>query len=247
MQTMCKGGTRTRNKLCGPGPCHYMLVTIHQPDFLPWLGFFDRWERSDLYIVLDDVQFLRRGWHHRDRIKTRDGSAWLTVPVVKKGKYNQLIKDVAIDNSAGWRKKHLGAIEANYKKAPNFDYCYEGIKKIYDVGHTLLIDLNMDLLKFAADRLGITTPVTFSSDYAIAAAAGEKLLGLVKAAGGTEYLTGTGSRDYLDEEFFKREGIKVCWQDFGHPEYAQLYGEFVPALSALDYLMMKQEDGPAGG
>ena len=108
-----------------------MIVTIHQPDFMPWLGFFDRWARSDLYIALDDVQFLRRGWHHRDKIKTLQGVQWLTVPVEKKGKYTQKINEVKIAYETDWRKDHLKTIELNYKKAPNFSNIYKKIRDIY--------------------------------------------------------------------------------------------------------------------
>ena len=142
-----------------------MIVTIHQPDFLPWLGFFDRWQKSDLYIVLDDVQFLRRGWQHRDKIKTKEGAAWLTVPVIKKGKHDQLIRDVKIDNGTNWRYKHLKTIESNYSKAPNFEDCFKRIKEIYDKKHLFLIDLNMDILQWVDIELRITTPYVFASAY----------------------------------------------------------------------------------
>jgi hypothetical protein len=217
-----------------------VIVTIHQPDFLPWLGFFDRWRNSDLYIVLDDVQFLRRGWHHRDQIKTHAGSAWLTVPVSKKGQYHQLLKDVKIDDETNWRDKHLRTIELNYKKAPNFRRCYEKIKAIYEQNHPFLIDLNMDLLHFIAAELGIATPLKFASDYNVESTSSQRLIDLVKNAGGDQYLTGLGSKDYLDETLFERENIRVTWQQFNHPVYSQLHGEFIPMLSALDYLMMRE-------
>lgn len=216
-----------------------MMVTVHQPDFLPWLGFFDRWHKSDLYIVLDDVQFLRRGWHHRDRIKTVSGSAWLTVPVSKKGRYNQLIRDVMIDDSKRWRDDHLKTIEFNYKKAPNFERCFGKVSKIYNKGHRYLIDLNMDLLRFAAAELNIGTPVAFASSYHVASQATQRLVDLVKSVEGAVYLTGLGSRDYLDESLFQKEKIRVAWQDYSYPVYPQLHGEFIPMLSSLDYLMMR--------
>ena len=215
------------------------IVTVHQPDFLPWLGFFDRWSNSDLYIVLDDVQFIRRGWHHRDRIKTASGSLWLTVPIVKKGKYDQLVKDAKIDNSTDWQRTHLKTIEINYRKAPNFEHCFEKIKSIYDKRHSFLIDLNMDGLRFIAGELGIRKPLVFSSAYGVKATSSERLTELVKAVGGSGYLAGEGSKDYLDESLFQREGIKVIWQDFKEPLYKQLHGEFIPKLSSLDYLMMR--------
>lgn len=218
-----------------------MIVTIHQPDFLPWLGFFDRWKKSDVYVVLDDVQFLRRGWHHRDKIKTRQGVQWLTVPVISKGKYYQRIMDVLIDAGSDWRSKHLKTIEANYKKSPCFEACFSKLKNVYDKGHQHLIDLNMDLLRFAAEELGITTPVVFASQYAVTSTSSRRLVDLVKAVQGNEYSTGQGSQGYLDRQLFHDSGISLRWQEFDHPVYPQLHGEFVPMLSCLDYLMMRTE------
>ena len=216
-----------------------MVITIHQPDFLPWLGFFDRWRKSDLYIILDDVQFLRRGWHHRDKIKTREGAIWHTVPVVKKGQYHQLFRNVKIDNDTNWRNKHLKTIELNYKKAPNFELYFEKIQNIYNKQHLFLIDMNMELLHFLADELGITTPYIFASDNKITSTSIQRLVDLVKLVDGTDYLTGLGSKDYLDESYFKKENIKVIWHEFQHPIYSQLHGKFIPMLSSFDYLMMR--------
>lgn len=216
-----------------------MTVTIHQPDFLPWLGFFDRWLKSDLYIVLDDVQFLRRGWQNRDRIKTSDGAAWLTVPVLKKGRYDQLIRDVMIDDSTPWRSNHLKTIGHNYKKAPNFDRCFKEVEKIYGMGQKRLMDFNMSLLSYAASELGIKTPIAYASTFHVTTKASERLIDLVKAVGGKRYMTGTGSRDYLNEELFAREGIEVIWHEYKHPVYDQLSGDFIPELSVIDYLMMR--------
>lgn len=221
-----------------------MIVTVHQPDFLPWLGFFDRWKNSDIYIALDDVQFLRRGWHHRDRIKTAKGAGWLTVPVCKKGKYNQLIRDVRIDNSTTWYSDHLKTIEHNYRKAPNFERCFSKIKAIYDKRHSFLIDLNMDLLHFAKSELGIDTPAVMASDYCLKSVSTQRLVDLVKAVGGSVYLTGSGSEGYLEEVLFIKENIQVKWQEYKHPVYRQLHGSFIPMLSSLDYLMMRS---PVGG
>lgn len=219
-----------------------MIVTIHQPDFIPWLGFFDRWHKSDLYIALDDVQFLRRGWHHRDRIKTVSGPAWLTVPVCKKGRYNQLIRDVTIDDSKRWRDIHLKTIEFNYKKAPNFDRCFNEVSKIYNKRHRYLIDLNIDLLRFVAAELDINTPIVFASSFKVKAKGSERLVALTKSAHGTTYLTGMGSKDYLDESLFSKESIEVIWHEYEQPIYNQLSGTFIPKLSAIDYLMMKDLD-----
>jgi len=219
-----------------------MIVTIHQPDFLPWLGFFDRWEKSDTYIVLDDVQFIRRGWHHRDKIKTQNGIEWLTVPVQKKGRYSQTIKEVRINNEENWRHKHLETIQAAYRKATNFDLVYGRLSEIYNVDHDLLISFNMNLLRLCSKMLDINTLVVFASEFNVKSTGSQRLVDLVKSVGGKEYLTGSGSRDYLDEALFNKEGINVCWQKFHHPVYQQFHGSFEKMLSSLDYLMMRDKD-----
>lgn len=215
-----------------------MIVTIHQPDFLPWLGFFDRWKKSDIYIVLDDVQFLRRGWHNRDRIKTPQGVKWLTIPVKKSGRYLQQIRDVEIDSGSEWAKGHLGIIKASYGKAPNYGRFYPFIEKIYIKRHARLMDLNMDFLRFISSVLEIKTPVVFSSALKTEKTGTERLLELVRVVGGDTYMTGLGSKDYLEEALFGKEGIKVLWQEFEHPVYRHMYGDFEKGLSTLDYLMM---------
>ena len=217
-----------------------MIATIHQPDFLPWLGFFERWKHSDLFIVLDDVQFLRQGWHNRDKIKTINGVKWITVPVLKKGAYYQEIKDVEIDNSHNWRNKHLKLIHASYKKASNFEHIFFQLSKIYMKNYNKLIDLNMDLLRFCASEFKINTPVVFASNFNIKATGNYKLIELLKKLKNKKYLTGTGSRAYLNETLFNKENIEVCWQEFIHPVYNQLHAEFVENISAIDYLMMNK-------
>ena len=213
------------------------IVVIHQPDFMPWLGFFDRWKRSEIYIILDDVQFLRRGWHHRDKIKTKNGAKWLTVPVIKKGKYHQLIRDVKIDNQISWRSKHLNTIEANYKKAPYFEYYITKLRNVYDKKHTFLIDLNMSLLHLFAQEFGIITTNVFASDKYIKSTSTQRLVDLVKSVDGTAYFTGIGSKKYIDNSLFIKENIEIIWQEFNHLVYPQLHGDFIPNLSCLDFVM----------
>ena len=215
-----------------------MIVTVHQPDFLPWLGFFDRWQESNIYIVLDDVQFLRRGWHHRDKIKTQNGVQWLTVPVRKKSRYHQTIKEVRINTDENWRHKPMKSIQAAYRKATNFDLVYGRLSEIYNMDHDLLISFNMNLLRLCSKMFGISTPLVFASEFNVKSTGSQRLVDLVKSVGGKEYLTGTGSRDYLDEVLFNKEGINICWQKFEHPVYKQLHGSFENMLSALDFLMM---------
>lgn len=216
-----------------------MIVTIHQPDFLPWLGFFERWQRSDLYVVLDDVQYIRRGWQHRDKIKTAQGVQWLTVPVRKKGRYHQLVSEVEIDWQEAWDVAMLKRLQDAYAKAPNLNETNALLASVFDQKCRLLMDLNLDLLKACAARLGIAKPMMLASALGGSELKSTaRLIHLVKAAGGDTYLTGLGSRSYLDESQCREAGIEVVWQDYSHPVYPQLHGDFAPMLSVIDFLMM---------
>lgn len=210
-------------------------VCIHQPDFCPYLGFFDRLLNSDHFILLDDVQFIRRGWQHRDRIKGRHDTPWLTLSI-KKGDYKQTIKEVLLVTDSAWKANNLNLIRACYEKAPYFDLIYPKIEAIYNTNHKLLIDFNLDFLEMALKLFEIEIPITYASKYCLKTTGSSRLLELTLAVDGTTYLTGLGSKDYLDEEIFTSKNIKVEWQNFNHPVYPQLYGNFVPMLSCLDII-----------
>jgi hypothetical protein len=213
-----------------------MTVCIHQPDFVPWLGFFDRLIKADVFVILDDVQFLRRGWQNRNRIKTPDGWRWLTVPVKQKGKFSQPINQVVLANDTPWRRKHLGALVSGYSGAPNFDQIYPEILKVYDKNDFLLIDFNMSLIKLVLDILNIDIPIRFASEFNFATRKSHLLVDLVRALDGDTYLSGQGARSYMDEKLFLEHGIETRWQEFKHPQYNQLHGEFIPDLSIMDVL-----------
>ena len=218
------------------------IVTIHQPDFFPWIGFFRRWKQSDLFIVLDDVQFIRRGWHHRDQIKTAKGVRWLTVPVEKKGNYLQAIRDVRISECSEWRRNHLNAIAAAYKDAPFFKAIFPKIEQLYAKPFSKIMDFNISILQFVAELFTIDTPVKYASDFKITAKGTDRILQLIKRSGGTDYLTGLGAKGYLNESQFTSQQIRVLWDGFIPPRYPQLHGEFVPTLSIIDALMMNSNE-----
>lgn len=213
-------------------------IFIHQPDFLPWMGFFHRWAVSDLFIMLDDVQFIRRGWHHRDKIKGPEGVRWLTVPVRKKGNFFQSINEVDLMTTEGWQNDHLNLIHALYKNAPQFKNIFPKIQAIYGKPSFRLMDLNLNFLLFVADLLEIHTPYRFSSEFGIREKGSERLIELILLSQGTEYLTGLGSKGYLEEAGFSAKGIRVLWDEFKTPYYPQLHGSFIPDLSILDALMI---------
>lgn len=212
-------------------------ICIHQPDFLPYLGFFDRLLKSDLFVVLDNVQFLRRGWHHRDKIKTLQGVQWLTVPIQKKNRYSQLIKDTKIENGTHWKRKHLSTIEQNYSKAPYFRQYIGGLQRIYEKSFDYLLDLNMELLQWSMGILGCSIKTVFASSLPVTSTGSLRLVEIVEFLGGTTYLSGTGAKAYLEEELFTARNLAVKWQNFIHPIYPQLFGNFVPNLSVLDCVL----------
>lgn len=212
-------------------------VCIHQPDFVPWLGFFDRLFHVDVFIVLDHVQFIRRGWQHRDRIKVGGEARWLTLPVLKSGRYDQRIDEVELDESQNWRQKHLRSLESAYARAPHAAEAMPAVRAVYERPHRLMVDFNMDFLNLFMEMLKIDVRVYRSSAMACAGSSNELLIGLVKSVGGTSYMTGMGARDYLDEAKFSAAGVEVAWRRFSSPEYPQIGGgPFLPGLSALDAL-----------
>ena len=213
------------------------VVYIHQPDFAPWLGFFDRLKRCDVFIVLDNVQFLRRGWHHRDRIRTAGGERWLTVPVLKRGRQEQPINRVEIDESTDWRRQHLEILRHAYARAPCFQPHFSAISEIYGRRHGRLIDLNSDLIDYLARQLDAVADTCLASELSVEGRGIGMLVELVRAVGGSTYLTGQGARAYLDESRFAAAGIEVEWQRFADPAYPQVHGDrFVRGLSGLDRL-----------
>lgn len=212
-------------------------VCIHQPDFAPFLGFFHKIVKSDIYVVFDHVQYIKRGWHHRDQIKTKDGPTWLTVPVLQGGRYKQKINEVEIDNSIDWQQKHLDLIRHNYARAAHFQPYFGEIAAIYEKRHAKLLELNMDILRYFFNVLGIERKIVFSSEFGFEEAKNELLVKIVKAVGADAYYTGSGSRDYLDEKLFADNGIRVIWQEFKMPAYEQPWGPFVPNLSMIDTLL----------
>lgn len=211
------------------------IVCIHQPDFVPHLGFFHRLLLADHFILLDDVKFIKDGWQHRDRIKSRNGSTWLTLSV-RKGSHHQHINEVVMAEGNKWIDHNLNLLHECYSKAKYFPEVFPQVESIYRGDHRRMIDFNCALLDLAMGYFDISIPITRASEYGIATTSSTRLLALVQAKQGDTYYSGTGSRDYLDEEIFRAAGVRVIWQDFTHPVYPQLHGDFEPMLSCLDVL-----------
>ena len=214
-----------------------MIVGIHQPNFLPWLGYFYKIAKSDVFVLLDNVQYTKNSFINRNRIKTSQGAMWLTVPVRIKGRFGQLIKDVEINDTVDWQKKHLGTLGANYGKARFFEAIFQGLKTIYYADDwSNLCELNVRLLEWVLSLLKLEKRIVRASDLNVKGESTRLLVSIVKAVGGDVYLSGFGGAKYQEEELFKQEGIELQYYEFNHPVYPQLWSDFVPNLSIIDLL-----------
>jgi len=215
-------------------------VTIHQPDFAPWLGFFDRLNNADIFVVLDDAQFLKNGWHNRDKIKNTNGQPlWLTVPVLTKGRGLQKINEVKINLNGNWKDKHLKTLYYCYKDCEHFKDVYWMVEIAYASPEKSLLWFNFKLILNILEMLTNSTDklyVYLASELGIKDKATNRLVKICQHFGADKYLSGIGAKEYLEVEKFEKAGIEVVWQQFEHPVYPQQFGEFVPGLSALDYL-----------
>ena len=219
-----------------------MVVSIAQPNYIRWLGFFNKILLSDTYVVFDDVQFPRgKDYANRNQIKTNNGKMWLTVPVIGKSDlkpWNQI--EI---NKNGWVNKHLSNIESFYKKTPYFNEYYPEIKNIYLKDHNLLIDLTLDLIKHFLKILDKEVKIVLSSDIKTDLKGLDKILYILKNLNTTKYISGDGdgSKRYIDEKLFSDQGIELVWQNYKHPIYKQQFNEFIPYMSILDLLF---NEGP---
>lgn len=213
-------------------------IAVHQPNYLPYFGFFSKMNSSDIFVIYDDAQFVKNDYHHRNRIRIYNGWKWLTVPVEKK--YIP-IKDIRINNDYLWKgmkwpKIHLKEISDNYINCPHFTKYESEITNIYNTTYDKLIDLNMDLIYFLMNAFNINTKIVFASELDFTSASTKRLVDIVDELDGDVYLSGSGGRDYLDVTLFEENGITVEFQDLRHPIYQQSYKDFVDNLSAIDTL-----------
>jgi hypothetical protein len=214
-----------------------MIVSINQPAYLPWLGYFHRIAISDLHIVLDHVQFAKNSVVNRNKIRTPQGSCWLTVPLKTKGRFGALaIQDVEIADEQPWRKKHWQSLKTNYAKAPFFAEHAPFFEAIYAKPWSKLSELMRAINDYLLHALGIRTPLRYSSQMVPRGKKEELVLNLCKEAGATTYVSGPFGRDYLDASAFAKEGIAVFFHDYTHPHYAQIFPNFEPFMSVLDLL-----------
>lgn len=223
------------------------LVAIHQPNFLPWLGYFDKIMRSDVFVMLDDAQFPRTGgtWTNRVRILVAGQPAWVTVPVDRSRSGPRNVAEMQIKPDRRWPDKALATFRQEYIKSPFFDEIFPLVKEILESPTPSLVDYNMTGLRHLLDVMGIPTHhLVLASDLGAESTGTERLADLVNAVDGTAYLAGGGAEGYQDDDLLRARGIVVCPQEFVHPTYRQRKAEeFVPGLSIIDALF---NVGPAG-
>jgi hypothetical protein len=214
-----------------------VIVAAHQPNFAPWLGFFDKMLHADVLVLLDSVQFTKRGYQNRARIKSSDGAQWLTVPVVTKGRYDQMTCDVEIDDTADWRRVHLRTLQSVLAKAPHSDALFECLEPVYaQSGGRRLVEVTTELIGEIVKRLEIPTRLVALSELGCEGSGSRLMLNLTRAVGGDVYLSGVTGRRYLEQGMFAEAGVELRYHEFVPFEYPQLHGPFVPGLSCLDYL-----------
>lgn len=213
-------------------------IAILQSNYIPWKGYFDMINLVDEFILYDDMQFTRRDWRNRNKIKTPDGLKWLTIPVISKGKFDQKINETQVSDSK-WCRSHWHALTLNYGKAPYFKEYEERIHRVYQAceSETYLSRINYRFLKELCEILGITTKISWSSDYELVDGKTERLVGLVQSAGGDAYLSGPAAKDYIVDACFEDAGIALEYMDYdGYREYPQLFGAYQPRVSILDLI-----------
>jgi hypothetical protein len=213
-------------------------VAIVQSSYIPWKGYFDLINSVDEFILFDDRQFTKRDWRSRNRIKTAQGVAWLSIPVTSKGKYTQRIDETEIADPQ-WTRRHWATIEHAYRHAPHFEAHADLLRSLYlDCDEALLSRVNRRFLEAVCDVLEIRTRLTWSSAYTVEGAKTERLVELCKAAGATRYLSGPTARAYLDEGLFAEAQIELRYMDYSnYPPYDQLYPPFEHKVSILDLLV----------
>src|ERR1700761_7709248 len=214
------------------------IAVIHQPDFLPYLGFFDRLLHADVLVLLDNAQFVNstsRSWTHRAKIKTPRGEKWISLNV-KSAPRDTPIRDIEL-SGADWRKTHINLLRENYRTADHFAEIFPEIEKLYAHDSNGLAGFNRASIEMLMRLFDIKIELITASSLSPEGKSNELLVDILKKIGADRYLSGIGAKAYFRPEPFAAAGIEVLWQDFHHPVYSQLHGDFIPYLSSIDLLL----------
>jgi hypothetical protein len=213
-----------------------MKIAIHQPQYLPWLGYFDKLDSADVFIILDTVQFKKHEWQNRNRIRTKDkdGWQWLTVPIIDR--FPERIDQVEVNDRTDWQRKHAQALRLHYGKSPHWEPLGPELLSLLASPWARICDLNVAVLDLLCRHLGIATRRVLASTLVSRDEQTGRLIDLCRAVGGTIYLAGQGGAGYMDLDLFTEAGIAVQAQAYIHPEYPQRYTPFASHLSVIDLL-----------
>ncbi len=211
-----------------------MIAAIHQPQYMPWIGYFDKMDRSDVFVLLDNVQYKKNEWQNRNRIKTSQGWQWITVPVLYQ--FPEKINTVRINNTVDWRKKHLHALAYNYSKSPFFKEYFGFFEETFSTRWEYLVEISVQIIKFLNEALGINKELVLASRLSLREEPTGRLIDVCKSVQADTYLSGKDGAQYMDIDAFAQAKIQVVFQDFHHPTYQQLHTTFEPYMSAIDLL-----------
>lgn len=209
-------------------------IAVHQPNFIPWIGYFHKIVMSDTFVFLDDVEYTKRGFINRNKVKGPHGSTWLTVPV--KASNKDRIMDVRIDNSKDWRGQHLKTFHHFYGKAKYFDRYKKFLDDIYMKEWVFLPELNEFIITKIVRHLDIEVEIIHSSDLNINTKGEERIIDICKKLNANIYFSGAGGKKYMNKENFENKGIELKYQHFEHPTYSQRFGKFIEKLSIIDLI-----------
>jgi WbqC-like protein family len=219
-----------------------MVLTGHQPVYLPWLGLFHKIALADLYCYFDIAQYQTKDYNNRNRIKTHSGDIWLSVPVESKNHFEKSVGEIRIVQN-GWQRKHLKSMQIAYQKTPFFRQYMPPLEALI-LSHSAgtLGELNLEMLRFFMSCLGIQTPIVKASDYQFEGAKSDLVLDMCVKLGADVYVFGAQGQNYADVDKFRSRGVEPRFQQYNHPSYRQLYGDFLPYMSVIDLLF---NEGPA--
>jgi hypothetical protein len=226
-----------------------MICAIMQPTFMPWIGYFDLIDSVDCFVFYDDVQLVRSSWQVRNRIKTPNGELMLTIPVLKTARRDDLlISDAFIDYSFNWVEKYLKSITNSYRKAIFFDELFNLLYDLFHKKYEKLADLNIDVITALSNKMNLKVEFKRSSELiGIEGIKDQRLVNVCKLLNSNRYLSPIGSSVYIEKESeageFMKSGINLFYQNYTHPEYKQLYGEFLPYMSIVDLIANEGFEG----
>lgn len=213
-----------------------MKITIHQPEHMPWVGYFHKMAQADIYVLLDNVQFKKNNWQNRNRIVDRQGNVqWLSVPVQLSDHFNSTIRETRLDASPVWRRKYLGRIHDAYCRHPFYAQYVDRIREIVMADRELICDLNYDLITFFRQILGLSNRLVWASELGVDGKSSELLLNICTSLNADTYIAGPDGRTYMDMDLFEQAGVAVEFHAFTPPIYPAAH--YHPALSTLDLVM----------